>query len=201
MPTAKAANDGGTPHRSERPRALHVPEAPARAAAIHGRRAQAVLSPQLGLLAEDALRPPDQDGADDEEHRGVAKACEEVRQQDDQDHLEDAQHEPADHRARQAAEAAQHAGDEGLEHRQQAHEGVDRAAPRDEEDGGEAREEARDRERRRDHPVGPHAHQAHGGEVVGRGAHGEAQLGPPHEDDQQHKSRWRSRPPRETAGW
>ena len=71
----------------------------------------------------------------------------EVGQQDDQDHLEDAQHETADHRARQAAEAPQHAGDEGLEHRKQAHEGVDRAAPRDEEDGGEAREEARDRKR------------------------------------------------------
>ena len=111
-----------------------------------------------------------------------AKSCVWLLTRDRQRRLERvderAQDEPAERGPDHAPEPADHAADERDQQRPLAHVGSDRAGAEDVEERDDAREEAGDREGRRDHPVRAHAHELRHLEVLGRGAQLDAERGP-----------------------
>ena len=80
------------------------------------------------------------------------------------------------HRARQAAQAADDGRDEGDQHEVGAHVDVDRAGLRDEDEADGRGQHAAHREGQHDDAVGPHAQHAGHGEVLRRRAHFEAEA-------------------------
>ena len=106
------------------------------------------------------------------------------RQQADEQHLGHAEHVAADHGPGDRADAADHRRDEGLQARQQPHERADLAvfaAPHQSAHGGEA---AADGEGEEDHAVDVDPHEPRDIIVLRGGAHGDARLAGPHENDQ-----------------
>src|SRR6266568_5028932 len=123
------------------------------------------------VLPEQAAWPEQQYPDEDHERDGVA----EVREPAPADEgLDDPDRQPAYHRPRHVADAAEHRGDEGLEAGHDPHQRIDLRIREAEEDAGDGGERGADDERRRDHAVDGDAHQRRDLEVVRHRAHGPA---------------------------
>src|SRR3954468_625709 len=99
------------------------------------RTASALLRPR-----QQALGPEVQDRDHDQQREGIAERRDVDRQRRVERHLDERQHEAADDGARERAQPSDHTGDEGLEHRVEAHRRLDGAKSREDEDSGDARQ-------------------------------------------------------------
>ena len=105
-------------------------------------RASDLLVAELDPTGKQAIRPPYQKGRDDAVGDRIAQPAIFLRQENDDCHVEEAQQHTTQDGAAKRAKAADHASDEGLDHRLEAESRIDAAAPRDDEDGRNAGEEA-----------------------------------------------------------
>ncbi|ENN86532.1 hypothetical protein RHSP_08857 [Rhizobium freirei PRF 81] len=153
------------------------------------------------LAGKQSLRREEQHRYDQENGEGVAVAEQAFRQIGLQKDFYETQQEATCDSARKAAETADDRGDEGLEHRQEAHQRIDAAALRHPENAGYARQKAGDRKGRGDDGIGTNAHEPHDGEILGGRTHGSAKHGGPQEEVQsrQHDEGYQDRNPLDDA--
>ena len=124
--------------------------------------------------AEHAARPPAEDDDRHREDDRVEIGVERARQQRAAADFDEGEQETPGYRGREAAETADDAGDEALEHRVEAGRRDDVGHDGEEEQPGDAGEQAGDGKGADDHGVGADAHQPGDREIVRCGTHAQA---------------------------